>query len=94
MWFVISQLSLNLMYIKKTILHTISMGCLALIVFLFFFKVYTLWILLPLTILPIALRTYEIQKGYYVPKKGEMPMKILMLLVMGGMYVYYRFYAV
>jgi len=82
------------MYIKKTILHTISMGCLVIIFFLFLFKVYILRIILPLSFLPIAIRTYEIQKGYYVPKKGEMPMKILMLLVMGGMYVYYRFYAV
>jgi len=93
MWFIINQLDLNFMYVKKTILHTFSMGCLAVVVILFFLKVYTLWILLLLTLLPIALRTYEIQKGYYVPKKGEMPMKILMLLVLGGMYVYFRYWA-
>ena len=63
-------------------------------VFLFYIKVYNLWIILSLSFHPIALRTYEIQKGYYVPKKGEMPMKILMLLVMGGMYVYFRYWAV
>jgi len=82
------------MLTEKSILHAIKIASILAMFSLVFFHVYDMRIVLSLGSIVVISHAMEVKKGYHVYQKGEILLKILMLLVMGGMYVYYRFYAV
>lgn len=82
------------MLTEKSILHAIKIASILAMFSLVFFHVYDMRIVLSLGSIVVISHAMEVKKGYHVYQKGEILLKILMLLVLGGMYVYYRFYAV
>jgi len=79
------------MLTEKSILYAIKMISILAMFSLVFFHVYDMRIVLAIGLIVVIAHAMEVKKGYHVYQKGEILLKILMLLVMGGMYVYFRF---
>jgi hypothetical protein len=79
------------MLTEKSILHAIKIASILTMFSLVFFHVYDMRIVLSLGLIVVISHAMEVKNGYHVYQKGEILLKILMLLVMGGMYVYFRF---
>jgi len=79
------------MLTEKSILHAIKIASILAMFSLVFFHVYDMRIVLAIGLIVVISHAMEVKKGYHVYQKGEILLKILMMLVMGGMYVYFRF---
>ena len=79
------------MLTEKSILHEIKIASILAMFSLVFFHIYDMRVVLAIGLMVVISHALDVKKGYYVYQKGEVLVKILMLLVMGGMYMYFRF---